>query len=204
MFDRFGGAFWSNNGEQIIISHQVDKGKSLKYRIKADGTGLTQLPVPETEALVSCAQDGEWIALRDQKDGRTRIHVMHQDGTARRTVVEEQNLPNADVKFSPDGKKLAYVKISLEETRPRCALWVVDCDGKNRDQVPIAFDLGLLVQVCWSPDGNRFALVLNANPGPGVTFEELVRDRIAVVGVDGQNMRMLPIRPSKLRLLGWR
>ena len=208
VFDRFGIASWPSQGDHIIIGCFLAGGKYETYRIKPDGTGLTRLTIPETDFVEDCSQDGAWIAAREKTDGRTRINVMHPDGSERHAVVDEPNMPSADYWFSPDGKKLAYVKIDVEDNMARCSLWVVDAGGRERKQVPITFEPGLLVQFRWAPDGHRFGIGLREQGAQRKAPAELADDRIVVVDIDGKNRRTLlsipGAGPLRLFLLDWK
>jgi hypothetical protein len=205
LYDRFGFTHWLNNGEQAIVVDPIPQRRYMTYRVKIDGTETTRLPIPETDCVEDCTRDGLWIVARDRtEEDRTRIHVMHPDGTARRTIVDEMNMPNADFRLSPDGKKLAYVKITLEGTTATCAVWVLDIEEKEQKQVPIHFEPGDLVNLRWSPDGRRFALGFREQVALRKRPADLADDRIVVVDVDGSNMRKLPLPPSKLLLSDWK
>jgi dipeptidyl aminopeptidase/acylaminoacyl peptidase len=205
LYDRFGFTLWLNDGEHAIVVDPLPESRYLTFRVKLDGTQTTPLPIPAADCVESCTRDGRWLAARDRSEkGRTRIHVMHMDGIARRTIVDEPDMPTADIQFSPDGHRLAYVKVTLNEKRATCALRVVEFEGKERKEVPISFDTGDMLSVRWSPDGKRFALGLRQISDPQRRPVDVTDDRVFVVDVDGSNMRKLPLPASKLLLSDWK
>jgi Tol biopolymer transport system component len=206
VFDRFGLSSWSGDGRQLIIAHPVAGGRYETYRVNADGTGMTRLPIPETDLVEDYSREGSWLAAFEAPAGRngpTRIHLMRPDGTERHTVVNEEGMPHSDYQLSPDGRKLVYEKITIEPLTFKCALWVVDSGGENRTQIPLDFEPGTTARVRWSPDGTRLALTLTPNPTRMNPRAKEAKDRLVVVGLDGKNLRTIPLPPWRLVLLGW-
>ena len=70
----------------------------------------------------------------------------------------------------------------------RSRLFVADIDGNNRREMPVAFESGTTVRVCWSPDGSRLALDMTYQNREGT---------IAVVNQDGTNFRKVPLPPGR-------
>ena len=66
IFERRGEAFWTNNGQQIVIGTPVGQkwDKFETWRVNADGTGRAKLPVPGTDLVLDCSRDGAWLATR--------------------------------------------------------------------------------------------------------------------------------------------
>jgi Tol biopolymer transport system component len=205
--DLTGGALWSNEGRQIVVSHPTAHRKYETYRMNADGTGLMRLPIPETDLVEEISRDGAWlVAYEIPNDGerRARINLMRPDGTERHAVVDEPGMPHSAFRLSPDARRLLYNKITIEPMTFRCALWVVDVDGQNRRQLPIEIEPGTMVYPCWSPDGTRLALGLSWSPTPR-NLGRRMDDQIVVVDLDGKNMRTFPAPVPGWRLipLGW-
>ena len=115
---------------------------------------------------------------------------MHQDGTDPRYLTEGSAADDlfSIFKISPDGRKVAYVEVKTVNDLRTCTLFVVDIDGNNRRKIPLAFEPGATVGVCWSPDGSQLAL----NPTDGRTK----LSSLAIVNVDGSNFRKLALPPG--------
>ena len=87
--------------------------------------------------------------------------------------------------FSPDGKKIAYVKYSSDAKS--CSIWIMDIDGSNQSQITDA-KKGFAYHPKWSPDGKR------------IVFQATKKDKkdadIYVVNVDGTDSIQLTINKS--------
>jgi dipeptidyl aminopeptidase/acylaminoacyl peptidase len=71
-----------------------------------------------------------------------------------------------DVQISPDGRRIAYVRIShdIMTDRPRRNLWLIDADGSNNR--PLRSEARNFSSPRWSPDGTRLAYVSAAEGSP--------------------------------------
>ncbi len=75
----------------------------------------------------------------------------------------------ADPQISPDGRRIAYVRMSfdIKTDRPRGAVWLVDVDGRNGRPLSGAAQGG---SPRWSPDGTRLAYLASAADGSTQLF----------------------------------
>ncbi|HEX6637801.1 MAG TPA: hypothetical protein VF033_09115 [Steroidobacteraceae bacterium] len=71
-----------------------------------------------------------------------------------------------DVQISPDGARIAYVRVShdIMTDRARRNLWIVDADGSNNR--PLRSESKSFASPRWSPDGTRLAYVSAAEGSP--------------------------------------
>ncbi len=71
-----------------------------------------------------------------------------------------------DVQISPDGSRIAYLRIShdIMTDRTRRNLWMVNADGT--DNRPLRSEARNFSQPRWSPDGTRLAYVSSADGSP--------------------------------------
>lgn len=87
--------------------------------------------------------------------------------------------------FSPDGKKIAYVKYSSDAKST--SIWVMNVDGSDQVQVTDA-KKGYALTPRWSPDGKR------------LIFQASKKDKkdadLYVIDVDGNNLIQLTINKS--------
>jgi len=199
IFERKGQPFWTTNGRQVVIGTPVGEKyeKFETWRVNTDGTGRTKLPIPDTDLVLDCSGDGTWLATRTiggEPRHRGRLTVVHPDGTGPRYLTEGS--ANDDLfsifKISPDGRSVAYVELRTVDDIRHSRLFVVDIEGQNRLEIPIAFEPGTTVGVWWSPDGSRLAL----NAMNGKTKE----GSIALVNLDGSNYRKLSLPPGRWHL----
>lgn len=204
IFERKGQPFWTNNGLQVVIGAPVGQGwrKFETWRVNTDGTGSTRLPIPDTDLVLDCSGDGTWLATRTVS-GEPRhlgqLTLIHPDGTGAHQLTEGS--ANDDLfsifKISPDGQRVAYVEIKTVNDVRHSRLFVVDVDGKNRREIPIAFELGTTAGVWWSPDGSRLAL--------NTMSAETKEGAIALVNLDGSKYRKISLPPGRwdLQVCDW-
>ena len=90
------------------------------------------------------------------------------------------------VRWSPDGKRLAFIKIPDTQTPFTVGeLWVMNADGSNPLRLAEA-DAGHGYAANWSPDGTRLAFVVRSNPDDPAadTSEGALLSNIAVVDLE--------------------
>jgi dipeptidyl aminopeptidase/acylaminoacyl peptidase len=201
VFDRpFFSCSWANDGKQLFVSASMGALKFETYRLNVDGSNKTKLPIPESEVVMDCSPDGTWLASYDftpVRERRARINVMRTDGTESHAILNEPGGVARNFRFSPDGRKLAYGLSTGELRQTKSTVWVVDRNGQNRTQVPLALEPGIRCRPFWSPDGTRLAVGLSE---VGVRGGE----RIVIVDLDGKNLKTLPPPPWGIKLLDWR
>src|SRR5580698_6243840 len=75
-----------------------------------------------------------------------------------------------DPQVRPDGKAVAYVRMSYDimSDRPQSTLWLMDIDTGT--QTPVASGPGSHLSPRWSPDGKRLAYVSSAEGGQPQLF----------------------------------
>lgn len=82
--------------------------------------------------------------------------------------------------FSPDNKKIAFVKYSSDAKS--CSIWMMDLDGSNPVQITDA-KKGYAMKPCWSPDGTK------------IIFQSYKKDKkdndLYVIDINGNNLKQL-------------
>ncbi len=106
----------------------------------------------------------------------------------------------ADPRISPDGRRVAYVVVSVdrEQNRYRSAIWVAALDGS---EAPRRFTSGETVDQSprWSPDGRWLAFVSDR----GTAEEEKRPTQLYVLPADGGEPRRLTDGKEKVESLAW-
>jgi dipeptidyl aminopeptidase/acylaminoacyl peptidase len=97
--------------------------------------------------------------------------------------------------ISPDGKLVAYVRVSADimTDRFRRSIWVVDEAGASH--WPVAQGKGNYSSPVWSPDGKSIAYVATEDGGPEVRIFDLASRRSASIGrvpTGAQNLAWSP------------
>jgi dipeptidyl aminopeptidase/acylaminoacyl peptidase len=106
--------------------------------------------------------DGKTIAFAattynmDENKGNTDIYLINSDGTNLRPL--KNSLKNEkDPKFSPDGKRIAFIRDSL--------IWSCNYDGSDEKQL---IDISSGVSgIVWSPDGSKILFASSVYPECG-------------------------------------
>ena len=139
--------YWINRwpaGHHRHCRSARDGEKFETWRVNADGTGRSKLPIPETDLVLDCSRDGTWLADADhgrRPEPHGRLTLIHPDGTGARNLTEGS--AKGDVfsifKISPDGRQVAYAEIKTMADVRHSELFIVDIDGKRRRRIPTTF-----------------------------------------------------------------
>ena len=174
------------------------------WRVSADGTRRTRLPIAETEFVLDCSSDGAMLATRSIGGAPAhegRLVVVDPDNTRAHTLTEgsAKNDVFAIARFSPDGRFIAHVEVRTENKIRKCRLFVMESDGTHRREIPVEFPAGsVTVSPYWSPNGSRLALnAMDSHTKEG---------SIALVNLDGTNYRKVPLPPGtwNLHICDWK
>jgi|GEM_PF-171977 len=140
------------------------------FQMNADGSNpvnLTQSPDLD-EMYPHASPDGTKISfVVDEGRGRSKIrnvYYMNIDGTERFMIATNARQPC----WSPDGKKIAYLKGEYTRYSTReyatAELFIYDLDTRQHKPHPNR-TLHHLYAICWSPDGNWFFCAVHGGMG---------------------------------------
>ena len=174
--------------------------------VDVDGSNLTQLtfnpPDQDCASGGTCngspawSPDGKRIAfthvsgpLMDDLFEEVGIYVMNADGSHLRLITQKVHPAlgeDSNPQWSPDGRKLVFVRINVRSAQPADgeALWIVDLRNGREDQLT-PFELRGGDTPDWSPDGKRILFHSN-NGGP-----ENVSANLYTIRADGRDLRQL-------------
>jgi Tol biopolymer transport system component len=206
-----GRPIWSPDGKHLLVVEVTGGGpdkppepsRFATWKIDDDGSHAIRLPVPETDMISDWSADGRWLVAYSPTPGKEAEHayenvIMHTDGTSRRRLPG----PGAGFspRFSPDGKRIAYVTRSKDERSMKGkSIWVVGVDGKDRHAIYKEPDSAYLEDaVTWSPDGKQLAAILQTwtRVEPKVVTP---RDpRLCIINLEDRRMRIVPHRRAAL------
>jgi Tol biopolymer transport system component len=151
-----GGVGWQRNGDWIIFERDADTpNTSIIYKIRSDGTGLTQLSINGDETNPVWSRDGTRIAFGTRTSSET-IWTMDANGGNRISLGEHTNL-GAICCWSPDGQKIAYLK------QGEGIILIINMAG---EEVAIG---GGGTSADWHP-GGRYMVVDRESNVPGHTY----------------------------------
>lgn len=154
---------WSPDGKKILFQRQINGVAT--YVMDANGKNVKRLsPTPALDVRPSWSPDGKKIIFNriynPPKEGdvpEADIMIMNADGSGAYTILPiTKGHANIQPRFSPDGKKITFQSIRLDERSQH--IYVMDIDGSNVRRVT---DKGANGDPVWSPDGSRIAFGSN-------------------------------------------
>jgi RNA polymerase sigma factor (sigma-70 family) len=202
--DKGGHPRWSADGKRFVTTRgkltPADAWQTETWQVNADGSGATQLAVPDTDFVDDWSRDGQWFVTssdRHPPKGRGyQLYLMHPDGTGQRRLTRGAGL-NCASRFSPDGQLLVY----LHQERGINSLHVAAIHMSSDWEILKEKD-GVAPESCsWSPDSRRLVVVFLKRPPAGARdlLGNPIREtwRMETMDVDGGNRRELKLRNAK-------
>ncbi len=156
------GMSWSEDGKSIayntvdvygicIVPSSRGKVKRISLNKKRTGIGYY-------DYRLSLSPDGKIVAFASKEEEKIQIFTGPVEGSDFNQLTEDGGTQPC---FSPDGKKIAYVKPKPQKTEiPKSDVWVIPATGGKPIQVS---DLpGRATGPVWSPDGRMIAFTRKA------------------------------------------
>jgi uncharacterized repeat protein (TIGR01451 family) len=152
---------WSPDGSQLaFLRYDFENFIVSLCVVDADGSNLAVL-TNVTEEYISYfnwSPDGNKLVFNahdffgDGTEGE--VYVINADGTGR-VSLSGANGFNTEPKWSPDGTKVSYLRITYsQESDPINAIYVSNANGTNQIEIP--HDEGEMdFNAAWSPDSER-------------------------------------------------
>jgi Tol biopolymer transport system component len=208
-------ADWAPSGDLIFFERQWDNRPWEAYRVRPDGSGLTELDPGCPKGSFICevagpavSPDGRRIAFSHGYgklkvvDGEQwievgAISVMNSGGTGARQLTQRTKPTSSEDKepvWSPDGKRIAFIRLnSTADPRGQQAIFVMNADGSGvRRVTPWAMKAG--DHPDWSPDG-KWIIFRSPEPG-GLAGTDLFR-----VHPDGTGLQRLTNTGPNIEML---
>ena len=218
--DKSGRPVWSPDGKHLVATKQelVEKpgdkkprttpaGKDETWKFGADGRNAVKLAIPDTDGVEDWSPDGKWFVTCSDRHppygSGYQLYVMKTDGTEQRRLTEGGL--NVYARFSPDGKKILYLR---QTAKTGNSIWTVDVDGKNAKEIVKEVDLASPDGAFWSPDSKQIAVSLfnwELNEDGKKTRRagsETADPRIVIMNADGTNRRQLQLQGATFQFIG--
>ncbi|HEU0058225.1 MAG TPA: hypothetical protein VFQ08_13315 [Gaiella sp.] len=205
---------WSPDGRTIVFVSGRD-GNGEVYAMDADGTSprnLTQDPAQDVHPAWS--PDGRRIAFVSSRspssrckpgpgpcwgrDRQSEIYVMNADGSRKRNLTRRAN--DDYPTWSPDGRRIAFLRATGSYRHHRYHLYVMNADGSGlRNLMQIAAVAYFSSHLVWSPDGRTiyFGRYLISTDGSGARKLPYI-PLIAVWSPDGRQIAFVGNRATGL------
>jgi dipeptidyl aminopeptidase/acylaminoacyl peptidase len=156
---------WSPDGARLLVSAKVRWTGDLGGRVTEDDSKDSKRP--HVVRFLPYKADGSGIVL-----GK-RTHLFSVDvSTGTFTTLVGGDLEVDGAAWSPDGRRLAFLRSRDGQQRHRNDLWIADADGSGARQ--LTHDLASIKHLAWSPDGSRIALEAGREEGEAATQAWLV------------------------------
>lgn len=148
---------WSPDGTEIAYLAASDKGLGI-FEVSSLGGPVRKLFTPQgiihwEQGALSWSPDGKWLAFPDgfSTHSPSSIYIESLETLQARPVTFPPQEWDGDIApvFSPDGKRLAFIRASDNSVRD---IYVMPSGGGEPKQ--ITHDGRIVDSLCWSQDGN--------------------------------------------------
>jgi len=160
---------WFPDGSHLLVSRKDQPGKTSLWSISVFGG--SPRPLADNASGGSVSPDGTRVAFHradltyDGRFGR-EIWIMHSDGTNPTRIAADQDSRVGPPTWSPDGKRIAYVRTALAYNAPTRSVEVNEWE--NASAQTLFSDSGLTSALHWLPDGRlSYALDTQQTAGRG-------------------------------------
>ena len=149
---------FSRDGQWVAYVNITDQ---TLWRSRIDGSERAQLTfAPKLASLPRWSPDGKQIAVSIVEPGKpwTIFLLSASGGTAQQLLSESLN--EIDAAWSPDGKRMAFGRLTTSQNPERLAIWMYDFSTKQLSVVPGSDGY---FSPRWSADGKHIAAINAVN-----------------------------------------
>lgn len=148
---------WTPQGDRVYFVSNRNNDYWNIYTIKTDGTDIVKI-TSDTRRNYSphMSKNGQNIVFVSSRHQHEDIYTMKFNGTDVKRLTEKLNLSNDNPKWSPDGKKIAFVSFSGNPKSPKADIYLINADGTGLTTLT---NTGDNFAPDWSPDGKKMLIV---------------------------------------------
>ena len=150
----------SPDGRYVVLVSIEDGKQSLRVRQVNTTSDVQIVPAGDVRYTgLTFSPDGDFIYfVVSEKNGpvASLYYVPVLGGTARRLVTDVDSA----VTFSPDGKRLAFVRTAADQGEQQ--LIIVNADGSGEQKVATRKMPNFFTSLSWAPDGKSFACAVGS------------------------------------------
>jgi Tol biopolymer transport system component len=156
----------ATGGQEVLVPVQQPDGDTIRQMGNQSGNRVS----PDGKWMISACVTSEDVNVYDVPFPTTRIWKLATDGTAAIPITHHEG-PYCDKSpsWSPDGKKVAFVRYELLENTMHydgdVSVHIVDADGNNLETM-ISLKDHFLHSLNWSPDGKKLAYITYQKVAP--------------------------------------
>lgn len=138
---------------QWIVFDANHSGTEQVYKMRLDGTDLTQLTFGETANRTAVfSPDGAKIVFQSERDGNREVYVMNADGSGQRNL-SLNGFEDSHPKWSPDGSRIIFDSARDDPANTSTEIYIMDGDGSHQTRLTNHDNWDSYASL--SPDGRR-------------------------------------------------
>lgn len=193
----------SPDGKYVVHVEEGNNQQSLWVRQVATGSSVQIIPPADVFYWgLTFSNDSNYVYYVKNERGSGPFNKLYQVPSL--GGVSKQLMAHVDsaVTFSPDGKRLAFVRDQLKKEETEIILSNADGSGEQmlaRRKAPARFASDLSTRIAWSPDGNTIACAAG-----NIDAEGSYNNVVGVSVTDGSETPLTARRWQAINQVTWR